>query len=528
MNESHLTGLLIEAAPYALLMVNQSGQIALVNAQTERLFGYSRSELLGAKVELLVPERFRHQHEADRTGFLAHPQIRKMGAGRDLYGRRKDGSEVPVEIGLSPLTTSTGEFVLVSIIDITERKQLEQERERLLQQEQQARAIAEAATRAKDQFLSIVSHELRTPLNAILGYTRLTIANPHDAALVVQNCEIVQRSAHMQRQLIDDLLDSARITSGKLRLEIAPLDLQAVLEETLSVIRPAAEAKRINLIALVTDAPRAMLGDAARLRQVVWNLLQNAIKFTPEGGRIELFVQQEQQHIHLTVRDTGQGITPDFLPYVFDHFSQYDDTTRNKRNDGLGLGLALARQLVELHGGTIAVASAGAGQGTEFTVTLPLRDPVSAAPVQAIAEDQSATDALPLAEIPRLDGIRVLVVDDEEDARLMVAALLSELGAVITPVASGTEARTRMAAESFDVLLCDITMPEESGYDVVRRLRLQEREQGTPQLPAVALTALARSSDRLQALNAGFQMHVAKPVELAELALVITSLLRNR
>jgi CheY-like chemotaxis protein len=418
-------------------------------------------------------------------------------------------------------------------MDVTDRKQAEAERERLLAEEQRLREAAEAAARAKDEFLAVVSHELRSPLNAILGYARMAGSKSHNAAAVARYSEIIVRHAKMQHQLIEDLLDTARVISGKLKLELATADLRLVLEEAVEVVRPAADAKRIDLETRFGRAPKQLLCDAARLRQVVWNLLQNAIKFTPEGGRVELRMKRAGQSVHLIVSDTGRGIEPDFLPAVFDRFSQ-GDMSRTRRHGGLGLGLALAKQLVEMHGGTIEAASEGAGRGATFTVTLPLGAPQVASypqPARPGAEISAGPGAMPLKDLPRLDGLRVLVVDDQEEARLMIAQSLGECGAAVTAAASGREALELIEKAAFDALVCDIAMPEMDGYEVIGRLRAMG---GVPELshlsrlPAVALTALARPEDRMQSLAAGFQMHVAKPVEPAELIIVIASLTRNQ
>ncbi|HWQ33479.1 MAG TPA: PAS domain S-box protein [Blastocatellia bacterium] len=419
-----------------------------------------------------------------------------------------------------------------AFVDITERKRAEKEREELLAREQAARAAAEAATRTKDEFLAVVSHELRSPLSSILGYTRLARAHATDAATVIHHCNIIERSAKMQQQLIEDLLDTARIITGKLKIEAAPADLRLVLEEALSVVQPAAEAKRIELIARLGDEPLEIIGDAARLQQVVWNLLQNAIKFTPEGGRVELRLERSDRQARVIVSDSGKGIEPEFLATIFDRFSQ-NDMSRTRRHGGLGLGLALARQLVELHSGTIEASSDGVGQGATFTVTLPLYVPQPAVsqPPRAGAEVRTGQEAIPLDGLPRLDGVRVLLVEDQEETRFLVTNALAEWGATVTTAASGPEARARLQDHRFDVLVCDIAMPDEDGYEVIEKVREIENERGEagPQrLPAIALTAMARSEDRLQALAAGFQTHVAKPVEIAELVMVIHSLTRSR
>jgi CheY-like chemotaxis protein len=337
----------------------------------------------------------------------------------------------------------------------------------------------------------------------------------------------------MQQRLIEDLLDTARVISGKLKLELAPADLRLVLEEAVDIVRPAAEAKRIELETRFGKAPKRLLCDAARLRQVVWNLLQNAIKFTPEGGRVELRMKRAGRRVNLIVSDTGRGIEPNFLPAVFDRFSQ-GDMSRTRRHGGLGLGLALAKQLVEMHGGTIEAASEGAGRGATFTVTLPLGAPPVASYLPLappIAEISVGPEAMPLKDLPRLDGMRVLVVDDQEEARPMIAQSLGEWGAAVTAVASGREALALIAREAFDALVCDIAMPDMDGYEVIGRLRAMgdaPEPSRASRLPAIALTALARREDRIQSLAAGFQAHVAKPVELAELIMLIANLVRNQ
>jgi PAS domain S-box-containing protein len=401
------------------------------------------------------------------------------------------------------------------------------ERERLLAEEQRLREVAEAQNRAKDEFLSVVSHELRTPLGAILGYSQMTRHEPHNASAVSRYCEIIERNAWAQSQLIDDLLDTARIISGKLKLDLAQADLRLLLEEAVDVVRSAAEIKRIDLTAQIDEAPRKLLCDAMRLRQVVWNLLQNAIKFTPEGGRVALRVERAGERVRLIVSDTGRGIEPDFLPAIFDRFSQ-SDMSLTRRHGGLGLGLALVKQLVEMHGGIIKAASEGEGLGATFTVTLPLNAPQVAShvpPTPAIAEISAEPAALPLEDLPRLDSLRLLVVDDQEDMRAVIAGTLGEYGAAVTVAASGREALELLERSAFDALVCDIAMPEMDGYELIRHLRATETAHGQ-RLPAIALTALARPEDRLQALKDGFQMYVAKPVELDELVVAIASIVR--
>jgi PAS domain S-box-containing protein len=428
-----------------------------------------------------------------------------------------------------PRFSPGGDFLgyIGSCIDITERKQAEAEREQLAR-EQVARATAEAANRSKDEFLALVSHELRSPLSALLGYARMLRACSLDKPAVHNAAAAVERCAKTQLQIIEDLLDSARIVTGKLRIEPGPVDLAPTLEAALDTARPAAEAKGVTLVADFGPAPVEALGDSMRLQQIVWNLLSNAVKFTPEGGRVELRMEEADDDVRITVSDTGKGIESEFLPFVFDRFRQAD-TSGARRHGGLGLGLSLAKHLVELHGGTITAASDGPGRGATFTVTLPRRHPAFVAP-PAIAPAECAV--APRADLS-LDGVKVLAVDDQEDARMILTQTLGEYGAQVTAVSSGAEALALLSDPSRgrpDALILDIAMPDEDGYTVLKKVRELEARQGheADRIPAVALTAFGRSEDRLRALKAGFQMHVAKPVEPDELAIVIASLMDRR
>jgi CheY-like chemotaxis protein len=399
------------------------------------------------------------------------------------------------------------------------------EQRRLYEVERQARRQAEEANRSKDEFLAVVSHELRTPLNAILGYARLLRRRPQDPQGVEHAAEVIERNGMAQSRLIEDLLDTAGIITGNLRLEIGPVDLVSVIEEAVQTIRPAADAKGISLQAELPPEVGQITGDPIRLRQVVWNLVSNAVKFTPQGGRVEVRMERIDPHICITVSDTGKGIKAEFLPDIFERFRQADGSI-TRRHGGLGLGLSLVKYLVELHGGTIDVASEGEGRGTRFKILLPVRaiaTPVGkaeGAPVTAEITEQAAM----------LAGVRALVVEDEDDARELIKAALLQFGAEVIAASSAAKAYTMLTTtpprERPDVMVTDIGMPGENGYDLVRRLRMWERERGL-HIPAVALTAYGRVEDQVRALNAGFQMHVAKPVEPAELAAVIASLIRR-
>jgi signal transduction histidine kinase/ActR/RegA family two-component response regulator len=400
-----------------------------------------------------------------------------------------------------------------------------EERERLLVREREARAEAEESSRLKDEFLATVSHELRTPLTAVLGWTHLLRDGRLDAKAAVHALETVERNAHAQQQLIEDLLDVSRVITGKLRLDIRRIAPASFIEAAIEAVLPAAEAKGIVLEkSLPTDAD-AISGDPARLQQVVWNLLSNAIKFTPKGGRVEVRLESAGSHVGIFVSDTGDGIKPEFLPFVFDRFRQEDGTT-SRRYGGLGLGLSIVRHLVELHGGTVRAESAGEGQGATFAVRLPL----VAAPKSegsdtgtAAAAQQPAVNTQRAVEWPdKLDGLRVLVVDDEPDTLDLIKVLLAQCGAEVATARSSAEALGLFAEVAPDVIISDIGMPGEDGYELIRRVRELPPERGG-RTPAVALTAYARAADRLRVLRSGYQMHVAKPVELAELVAVVAN-----
>ncbi|MBW4418011.1 MAG: response regulator [Myxacorys californica WJT36-NPBG1] len=403
----------------------------------------------------------------------------------------------------------------------------------LLIREQVIRAEAETANRAKDEFLSVLSHELRTPLNAILGWAQVLRKQSLSREKMVRALETIERNARSQLQLIEDILDISRIITGKLRLQVRPVHLVPVIESAIESVRLAAEAKSIRIQSALDSEVAPIMGDANRLQQVVWNLLSNAVKFTPKDGQVEIHLKQVNSHIELTVSDTGRGISPDFLPYVFDRFRQHDSTT-TRSYGGLGLGLAIVRQLVELHGGTVAVVSPGLEQGATFAVELP----VTTIQPPAIDPEQldSGVQANEIEDAPlTLEGLKILAVDDEPDALELLNTILQGYGADVISATSAQEALSIIETStdrSFDVLVSDIGMPDEDGYFLMRKLRQLEAQQGgwlpaiakQAYLPAIALTAYARSDDRRQALLAGFQMHLTKPVDAIELATVVASL----
>jgi PAS domain S-box-containing protein len=399
------------------------------------------------------------------------------------------------------------------------------EREMLLASEQEARRQAEIASRTKDDFLGLLSHELRTPLNAILGWTRMLSTGSLSEEFVAKAVETIDRNAKLQSRLIEDMLDVSRIISGKLRLDAQPIDLTTVINSSVDTLRPAADAKSIRVYVTLDFGAGNVLGDPVRLQQVTWNLLSNAIKFTPRGGSIRVSLERVNSHIELTVSDSGSGIDEDFLPYVFDRFRQADSTS-SKKHGGLGLGLSIVRHLVELHGGTVEAANRADESGAIFTVRLPvmvLRPQTEHIVDRAERVHPAANWSVPFDCPPELKGVKVLAVEDEKDARDLLVAVLEQCGAEIRTCESVSQALEMLKDFEPDVLVSDIGLPEEDGYSLIRKVRA--REEGTgKRLPAVALTAFARVEDRLKALTEGYNMHVAKPVEPAELALVIASL----
>lgn len=399
----------------------------------------------------------------------------------------------------------------------TQRKRAEEERAELFERERVARADAEKANRLKDEFLATLSHELRTPLNAVIGWSRMLSSGRLDRESANHALEVIERNAWAQKQIIEDILDVSRVITGKLQLNLGPIDLVTVVDAALDAVRPAMEAKEIKIETLIDAGLRLISGDQDRLQQVIWNILSNAAKFTPNGGRVEISVSQSPSHVTIQVRDSGPGIDPAFLPYVFERFRQADGST-TRTHGGLGLGLAIVRHLVELHGGTIVVENRTGGQGAIITMRLPLPSgELRPEAVAALAGKESQP------EPASLENLRILVVDDETDAMDLIGMELAQRGAKVTGVTSAEEALKALEQVEFDLLISDIGMPKIDGYELIRQIRKQEAG-GARRIPAVALTAYARVQDRMQAIIAGFSTHVAKPVEANELVTVIASL----
>jgi PAS domain S-box-containing protein len=506
---------LVESSDDAIVGKDLDGVITSWNSGAERLFGYTAAEAVGQPITMLIPV----ERQGEEPQILDRIRRGERIEHFETVRRRKDGTTVEISLTVSPVMDPSGKVVGASKIarDITERRRAEADRARLLESERLARAEAERAGRFKDEFLATLSHELRTPLNAILGWSKLIDKDPTNQEMVNEGIQVITRNAKVQADLISDLLDMSRIISGKMRLDVEFVELSAVVRAAVDSVRPAAEAKQVRLQPIISSIAEPVRGDPNRLQQITWNLLTNAIKFTPKGGTVRVVLAKKNSHAEIQISDTGKGIEPEFLPFIFDRFRQADAST-TREHGGLGLGLAIVKQLVELHGGHVRADSRGKGQGSAFTVELPLAVVHATGPVDT--GSYGAGPSLPF-EID-LRGIRVLAVDDEPDARHLLRRILEDRKAEALIAASGREAFDILNERSADVILCDIGMPDMDGYEFIRRLR--ESQDSTP---AVALTAFARSEDRTRALVSGFQGHVAKPVEPNELVATVAALSRS-
>jgi len=474
-----------------------------------------------AKVDYTIFLAGLHPDDRDRTHQVVLQAFDPQGSGEyDIEYRTvglEDGVERWVAAKGKAFFNPAGEVIrfIGTVLDITEKKRAEAEREQLLQREQAARTEAERANRIKDEFLAVLSHELRSPLNPILGWTKLMQLGRLDAAKTAEALATIERNAKLQTELIDDLLDVAKILRGKLSLNMTAVNLSAAVEAAIDTVSTAAVAKSIALHAVLPNVGQ-VFGNMARLQQIVWNLLSNAIKFTPYGGRVDIQLQQVGIEAQITVKDTGKGIHSDFLPHIFESFQQ-EDASITRKYGGLGLGLAIVRQLVEAHGGTIAANSPGEGLGATFIVQLPLLN---------ITPEIQPLNEYPQQELD-LTGIRVLAIDDEPDARELLTALLTEYGADVLTVASASEVLVNLAAFQPSVLVSDIAMPEIDGYTLIQQVRALPPTQGG-QIPAIALTAYAREDDRQRAISSGFQHHITKPLEPERLVQAVVTLTRNK
>ena len=506
------------------------------NHWMEEHTGKRAHDVIGNNLLDLFPELIEHRLDRHYKWAL-EGQVRVLSQA--LHGYLISMPAVSAEHGyeqmqqavrISPLSHEGHVIGTLTIIeDVTERVAREAElqaqieaRSRLLSSEKLARSEAERANRLKDEFLATISHELRNPLNAIMGWAHMLRLGKLTDVNAERAVETIYRNAKSQTQLVADLLDVSRIISGKLRLDVRTVDLIYIINAAIDSIRPAAEAKGIRLQTMLDTATGPISGDADRLQQIVWNLLTNAVKFTPKGGRIQVKVQRVNSHVEIVVSDSGLGINKEFLPYVFDRFRQ-GDASITRTHGGLGLGLSIVRQLVDLHGGSVSVHSEGEGKGTTFTITLPFVGVVSNENEAESVHPAQGEEVISFDGLPSLQGLKVLVVDDEADTRELIREVLKECGSEVITSNSAADALVALEEHKPDILISDLGMPDEDGYSLISKIRALPDERGG-QIPAAALTAYARAEDRMRVLRSGFQFHLPKPVDSAELVTVVASL----
>ena len=514
----------------AVISTDVEGRVTLMNRVAESLTGWTEAEALGRS----LTDIFQILNEQSRQP-VGNPALRALSAGTIIGLANhtilvaKDGTEWPIADSAAPIQNEQGEVVGAVLVfrDISESKRMELERDQLLANAKAAQKEAEHANRLKDEFLATASHELRTPLTAVVGWSRMLRTGKLDAENSARALDAIERNATLQTKLIDDLLDVSRIITGKLTLDRHAIEMAHVVNDAVNTVRPAADAKHITVETIFDTEVGPVLGDANRLQQVVWNLLSNAVKFTPKNGRIEVALQRVNSEVEISVGDSGEGISSEFLPYVFDRFRQGDGKT-TRLHSGLGLGLAIVRQLVELHGGTVNAHSDGPGCGATFKLRLPVLSinmvPGSKTDGRDFLTSAKVAEGLSIECPPRLNGVRVLVVDDDYDTRQMLQAVLLEYEADVITAASAAEAIDEIGRQKPDVLVSDLGMPEQDGYEFIKNVREMESADHTARIPALALTAYAKAEDRVRALAGGYQVHLSKPVEPAEFILVVADL----
>ncbi|MFP4007337.1 MAG: response regulator [Spirulinaceae cyanobacterium] len=497
---------LFEGVPVGLYRVSVEGEFLDANHALVQMLGYD------SKTQLLDQARLEHHlSTAAREKWESKLQNQQMVKDLETQLKRQDQTLIWVRHSARAIDDRENHQLLYyegAIEDITAQKKAEAERSKLLNSEREARASAESANRIKDEFLATLSHELRTPLNAMLGWMQLLRNGDLGIKQTQRALEIVERNAKAQAQLIEDLLDVSRIIRGKITLKAHSLPLKNAVGAALDTVSLAAEAKNIKIITDYQDRDKQVYGDPERLQQVIWNLLVNAVKFTPEGGTVTIKLRADRENAILSISDTGVGIDPDIVPYLFDRFRQAEGSNRRKHG-GLGLGLAIVRHLVELHGGTIAAASGGLNKGSTFTLTVPLLKGIS------LQDDTNTEEPLNLPKADILAGVKVLLVEDNQDTREFLALMLEDYGAIATVASSAREALQLYTEQSPDIIVSDIGMPEVNGYDLIQILR-DRSPNGKLPIPAIALTAYARQEDVNQALEAGFVAHLPKPINITQ------------
>ena len=519
-------------------IVMTDGELCVVqwNHWLEEHTGKRASDVIGKNLLELFPELTERRLDRHYKWAL-EGQVRVLSQALHGYliampavSGKHGYEQMQQAVRISPLTHDDRVIGTLTIIeDVTERVAREAElhaqieaRSRLLSSEKLARSEAERANRLKDEFLATISHELRNPLNAIMGWAHMLRLGKLTQANTERAVETIYRNAKSQAQLVADLLDVSRIISGKLRLDVRTVDLIYIVNAAMDSIRPAAEAKGIRLQTMLDPAAGPISGDADRLQQIVWNLLSNAVKFTPKGGRIQVKVARIDSHVEVVVSDSGVGISKDFLPFVFDRFRQ-ENASSTRIHGGLGLGLSIVRQLVDLHGGSVSVQSEGEGKGSTFTVTLPFVGVINNQKDPEPVHPAHGEEVISFEGLPSLQGLKVLVVDDEADTRELIREVLKECGSEVIMSRSVEEALEALEQYKPDILISDLGMPDEDGYSLISKIRALPAERGG-EIPAAALTAYARAEDRMRVLRSGFQFHLPKPVDSAELVTVVASL----
>jgi PAS domain S-box-containing protein len=510
-----LLSAIVDSSDDAIVSKNLDGIITSWNKGAQRIFGYEAHEVIGKPVMMLIPA----DRQSEEQEILSRLRSGRRMDHFETIRLRKDGSSLEVSLTISPVKTSDGRIIGASKIvrDISQRRQAEA----------QARAATEELqkqSRIKDEFIATLSHELRTPLQSILGWVQLLRYEDPTAAEVTEGLEVIERNVLAQGRIVEDLLEMNRLMSGKIRLEMEPIDLGRVTEEAVESVMPSAQTKEITIRKILAVPVPSVTGDAGRIQQVLWNLLTNAIKFTPRKGEITVHLARVDSQLEITVTDNGIGISADFLPYVFDRFRQADGSS-TRQHGGLGLGLAIVKSLVELHGGTVAVDSPGPGKGSSFMISLPVAA-VSSKAMDAVHENHSP--ALPASILSdALKQVEVLVVDDDADARTLIGRILGKAGATIVQAGSGADALTILEHSRPQLIICDIGMPGMDGHAFIRTVRAHS-DPCVARIPALALTAYSRTEDRMKAITAGFQMHIGKPVGSAELLLLASTLVTWR
>ena len=506
---------IVDSSDDAIVGKDLNSIVTSWNAAAERIFGYSSEEMIGRSVRLVIPED--RQDEEDDV-------LRRIRLGQRLdhfetVRRRKDGTLFPVSLTISPVYNDHGVVIGASKIarDVTERARADQEHRRLLE-------MARAANRLKDEFLATLSHELRTPLNAIAGYARMMQTGLLKGDKQGRAIDTIVRNASSLTQMIEDVLDVSRIVSGKVRLTLVPVEMSQIVREAVETAQPAADANGIRVDVVVDPRGTLVSGDPDRLRQVLWNLCSNAVKFSGRGGRVQVRLKRVNNQVELTVSDNGIGISPEFLPHLFERFSQADAGI-NRLHGGLGLGLAISRHLVELQGGRIFAHSDGPGKGSTFRIQLPVRS-AQAALTEGSPARPATVDAPDMPAVPDLNGVHILVVDDDQDALALSREILEATGAAVTTADSGPAALEKLRRGRTNVLIADLAMPRMDGFELIERVRSSE-EVRVREIPAAALTAFARSEDRVRALRSGFQVHLSKPIDPAELMAAAAALART-